>query len=142
MTLLVIMQTEDKCYLLMTKNGDDSYAIQAYENSAKLMASFKYITALWISNDITWSASASIYFMETNPIAITAPDMEEIKKYVKGEKAVNISGGLALGRGYIGLEMDKEILKYKYFSVWSKSMELAGIKAPEDTQIDLFGKSL
>lgn len=142
MTLLVIMQTEDKCYLLMTKNGDDSYAIQTYENPAKLMASFKYITALWISNDITWSASASIYFMETNPIAITAPDMEEIKKYVKGEKAVNISGGLALGRGYIGLEMDKEILKYKYFSVWSKSMELAGIKAPEDTQIDLFGKSL
>jgi hypothetical protein len=126
MNYLIVCKSEGKHYLLMTKSGDNEYAIEAYASKENVMKSFEGYTTAW-TRSYESSMSACIGMMNMNPVAIKAPEnVEDIKQYIVQMNLIHVSGG-ALGRGYHGLEVKEDILTLKQFDIWHETMEAAGI---------------
>lgn len=126
MDYLIICESNGVSYLLMAKDESNNFAIQAYKSKEDVMGAFSGYTNAW-TRDSTWGASAAIGMLQMRPVAIKAIEIEEIKTFLIGElKVQHISGG-AIGRGYYGLIVNPDILKYKEFDIWNESMVLAGI---------------
>jgi hypothetical protein len=123
MNYLIVGQTAGKYYLMLAKDN----GIQAYKSKEEVMLSFEGYTQAWTRNYES-SISAVIGMIEMNPVAIEAPEnVADLLPFIIDKSMKQISGG-AIGRGYTGIEVSKEILKLKQFEIWDESMRLAGIK--------------
>jgi hypothetical protein len=125
MNYLIVCKTDNRLFLLMALGNNSG--IQAYESKEKVMKAFDGYTEAW-KRDATWSVSACFGMMQMQPVAIKAPDdFEDIKKYITEMKTYKVAGG-PIGRGYIGLPVNEDILELKEFDIWNETMVLAGIK--------------
>lgn len=123
MNYLVVCQTNGQYYLLLTQEN----AISAYASKEEVMQSFKGYTEKLGCGDYTWHMSATLGFIQMCPVAIKAPeDIEDIRKYIVEQRAFQMSGG-AIGRGYRGMPVTKDILDLKEFDIMSQSIKESGI---------------
>lgn len=128
MNYLVVCKTNEQLYLLMTPAGTN-VSIQAYDSKEAVLKAFSGYTESF-KRDETWVVSAVIGMMQMQPVAIKAPDnVEDIKSFISEMKVYTISGGV-IGRGYSGLPVTEDILRFKEFDIWQETMIQANLIAP------------
>lgn len=126
MNYIVICESQSITYLLMTELKEGGHAIAGFTSKEDVMKSFKGYTDAW-TGGVERSASACIGMMNMQPRGLEISSIEELMKYLPSkDKLVHVSGG-AMGRGYVGMLIDKKILELPHFEVWKESMELAGV---------------
>jgi len=86
------------------------------------MDTFKGYTDAWTRNYES-SMSACIGMMQIQPVAIEAPEnVNDLLPFILNQFATQISGG-AIGKGYKGVMVSEDILKFKQFSIWHESLK-------------------
>lgn len=131
MTYLIVGRTQGKYYIFLREMDDKNFGLRAYSDKKEIMDDFKPYTEGW-TGSYERSMSCTIGMMNMSPIAINAPEnAEDLKQYIVNEIPQKITGG-ALGRGYIGLEVNEKILDLKAFDIWEESLILGGLKERKD----------
>lgn len=132
MNYLIVCRSEGKHFIVLTPDN----AIRAFKSKEELMEAFKPYSEAWTAG-LERSSSALIGMMNMQPVAIQAPEKaEDLLPFIQDSKVFTIAGG-ALGRGYNGVLVTEDILKFEQFDIWKETMIAGGIMPADTKQTDL-----
>jgi hypothetical protein len=127
MTYVVVITANSKNYLVLTEDNG-KYVVKAWKSIDDVMDTYKGYTEK-LTSDYAWQMSTTIAFIQALPhiIKMENDDAELLRPFIISMTPVGISGG-AIGRGYVGLEVNEDILKLEVDNVFNLAMIKSGLK--------------